>query len=183
MNEIVKRIVAGEKEAFKEIIKEYELHVYRVIYSILKHPKNTEDMMQEVFVKIYVSLPRYDGRGFKTWITRIAVNQAIDFKRQEQRMKEKLTQSIDQESFEQKATLSSQTIEDEILKRENRDYLRDYLNKVPKNYKDILVAYYIEEKSYQEIANEQNMRIKNVEVKLYRAKQWVRKRWKKEEFL
>ncbi|WP_309137989.1 sigma factor [Bacillus pseudomycoides] len=48
---------------------------------MLRHEEDAQDITQEVFVKIHASLPNYQFRGLKTWMTRIATNHAIDYKR------------------------------------------------------------------------------------------------------
>jgi DNA-directed RNA polymerase specialized sigma24 family protein len=68
----------------------------------LHHPKDAEDAAQEVFVKLYLSLPQYERQGFKTWLTRIAVNQGIDVKRRLQRK----TEDLAEEMAEQAASAS-----------------------------------------------------------------------------
>lgn len=53
---------------------------------------------------------------------------------------------------------------------------------LPARHRDILVQFYIEEKSYDQIAREQNIAVKTVESRLYRARSWIRKHWKEEEW-
>ena len=55
---------------------------------IVRNEKDAEDVTQEVFVKIYYALPKYKKQGFKTWITRIAMNHSIDLTRKQQRKQE-----------------------------------------------------------------------------------------------
>lgn len=64
-------------------------YLFRSIYSVLKDQKEAEDATQEVFIKIYTSLPKYENQGFKTWITRIAINHAIDMRRKNKEEKKR----------------------------------------------------------------------------------------------
>ncbi|MFH5187006.1 sigma-70 family RNA polymerase sigma factor [Paenibacillus sp. TAB 01] len=129
-------------------------------------------------MKIYASLPQYRHQGLKTWMTRIAVNKAIDFKRAAERKREQLSDEIEllipaDEEY---------SLEDEVLSKQQQQKIRDYLDHMPDNYREVVVAFYMEDKSYQEIAAEQGVALKTVESKLYRAKQWLRKHWKEEEW-
>ncbi|GJM73069.1 hypothetical protein HMSSN036_52850 [Paenibacillus macerans] len=73
---------------FRWLVQEYGTYIYRVTYSVLHDAKEAEDAAQETFLQIYKSLPEYRSQGLKTWMTRIAVNKAIDLKRRRDRRKE-----------------------------------------------------------------------------------------------
>jgi len=130
---------------------------------------------QEVFVRIYLSLPQYRNQGFKTWISRIAVNKSIDLKRSRMRKPEELSEATEELFLEHAA---ANEVEDVFLRKERQDRLRQKVNELPPNYRNVVVAYYIEEKSYQEIAHKEGIEIKSVESRLYRAKKWLREHWK-----
>ena len=66
----------------------YRPFIWQTIFAIVRHKKDAEDLSQEVWTRIYFSLPQYERKGLKTWMTRIAVNRAIDFKRAASRRKE-----------------------------------------------------------------------------------------------
>lgn len=154
-------------------------YLFRSIYSVLKDQKEAEDATQEVFIKIYTSLPKYENQGFKTWITRIAVNHAIDMRRKKQRRKEEMTEELESHIGGSQAD----DVELEVLKRERQKLVQKRLEEVPANYRDVIYGFYIQEKSYQEMASEQNVQVKTIETKLYRARLWIKTHWKEEEFL
>ncbi|TDF93604.1 sigma-70 family RNA polymerase sigma factor [Paenibacillus piri] len=156
----------------------YSSYLYHAVYSVLRSAKDAEDVTQEALLKIYASLPQYQYQGLKTWMTRIAVNKAIDHKRAMERKREQLTADIEDMLPED----STHTVEEEVLENQRRQQIKQYLDDIPANYREVVVAYYIEDKSYQEIAAEQGVTLKTVESKLYRAKQWIRKHWKEEEW-
>ena len=78
---------------------------------------------------------------------------------------------------------SSHNIEALLLTKEQKLLIAQKLRELPENYRDVVLAHYLEEKSYQEIALEENIEVKTVEMKLYRARKWIKKHWKEEEFL
>jgi len=145
----------------------------------LKDQKEAEDATQEVFIKIYTSLPKYENQGFKTWITRIAVNHAIDMRRKRQRRKEEMTEELESHIGGSQAD----DVELEVIKRERQKLVQQRLEEVPANYRDVIYGFYIQEKSYQEMASEQNVQVKTIETKLYRARLWIKTHWKEEDFL
>ncbi|WP_301292672.1 RNA polymerase sigma factor [Paenibacillus tyrfis] len=176
----IARIVSGDADAFRELVDKYGNYLFQAVYGVLRSTKDAEDVTQEALLKIYASLPQYRYQGLKTWLTRIAVNKAIDFKRSQDRKKEDLTD--DWEGRTPPEPLQSSPVETQVIRRERSTYVRERLDRLPENYRDVVVAFYIEEKSYQQIAEEQQVAIKTVESKLYRAKQYMRKVWKEEEW-
>jgi RNA polymerase sigma factor (sigma-70 family) len=177
-------VLAGNAYAFRSIIESYQAYLYRVVFSVLHHPKDSEDATQEAFVKIFFSLPKYQGQGFKTWITRIAVNTAIDHKRRLGSLKEQLVAT---ETFSDDVSLNEQppapeSAEDNLLRKERSRLIAHYLNDIPDNYRRIVVSFYMEEKSHLQIAKEPGIAVKTVESKLYRARSWMRRHWKEEDF-
>lgn len=142
---------------------------------MLQHPKNTEDVLQEVLIQMSDSLPDYRGQGFKTWITRITVNKAIDFKRKAYENKEEPT---DQNMAQEEWVKRGDSVEEEVLRKERNQRIRQKINELPPKFKEVVYAYYIEGKSYQEIAETFQLEYKSVESRLYRARKWIQKNWK-----
>ncbi|MCS7460027.1 sigma-70 family RNA polymerase sigma factor [Paenibacillus doosanensis] len=165
-------------QSFRFIMDKYNPYLFQVAFSVLRSTKDAEDVTQEALLKIYASLPQYKHQGFKTWITRITVNKAIDYKRALERKREQLTDEPELLLPDD----SANTVEDEVLYKQRQQRVRECLDDLPDNYRDVLVAFYIEDKSYQQIAVEQGVTLKTVESKLYRAKHWIRKHWKEEEW-
>jgi len=177
----VQRILDGDESAFRELVAAYRQYLFQTIYAVVRHPKDAEDLTQDVWTRIYFSLPQYQMKGFKTWITRIAVNRAIDFKRAASRKKEEMTAEII-DSVQGGAVHHDNHLEREVVLKETVQLVRSKLDQIPSNYQDVLMAYYLQHQSYQDIAEEQGVTVKTVESKLYRAKQWLRKNWKEEDF-
>lgn len=69
-----------------------------------------------------------------------------------------------------------------ILRNELQELVRMRLGEMPEAYRVLIKDYYIEGKSYKQIAEERHMEVKTVGIKLYRARNWMRKHWKEAEF-
>jgi RNA polymerase sigma factor (sigma-70 family) len=175
---LIEKVLSGHDHAFRLLVEKYRNDLFRVIYAVLRDQKEAEDALQEVFIKIYTSLPKYENQGFKTWITRIAVNHAIDMKRKRERRKEDVTDSMEY-AFQMN---QSESVETEVLKNERQNLVRKKLNELPENYQKVIYDFYIAEKSYQQMAEEQNVGVKTIETKLYRARTWMKKHWKEDDF-
>ncbi|WAA08844.1 sigma-70 family RNA polymerase sigma factor [Fervidibacillus albus] len=155
----------------------YRDDVYKIVYGILRNQKDAEDAAQEVFIKIYTSLPNYKNQGFKTWMTRIAVNHCIDMKRKAYRKREEITDEIPVKENGRDST------ERRVMERELKEQIHEKINDLPENYRDVVYGYYIQGKTFEELAMEQHVKKKTIEVRLYRARVWMRKHWKEDEFI
>ncbi|MBS2772046.1 sigma-70 family RNA polymerase sigma factor [Anoxybacillus rupiensis] len=171
---LIDKVQNGDEHALRMLIEKYRDYLYKTVYSIIRHEKDAEDATQEVLVRIFLSLSQYQSQGFKAWITRIAVNYAIDVKRKRERKREEALEATEPEAAE--------NVEQLVIKKAEKEQVRRRLEEIPPSYREIIYAYYIEEKSYQQIAKEQNIAVKTVETKLYRARNWLRKHWKEGDF-
>jgi RNA polymerase sigma-70 factor (ECF subfamily) len=79
---LVERLRQGEDAAYEELLKSYEDAVYNLVYRLLNQPADAPDVVQEVFVKVFRNLGQFQGKAsLKTWIYRIAVNEAYNHRR------------------------------------------------------------------------------------------------------
>lgn len=176
---LIEKAKNGNDHAFRLLVEKYRMHVFHTVFAILRNQQDAEDAAQEVFLKIYASLPQYEDQGFKTWITRIAVNHAIDMKRKKTRRQE---ESVIEFQPEFHHTGKAETAEVIVLKKEQKIFFEKRLGEIPDNYRDVIEGFYIKEKSYYELAEEQQVQVKTIETKLYRARQWMKKHWKEDDF-
>ncbi|MHA0855378.1 RNA polymerase sigma factor [Paenibacillus sp. CMAA1364] len=178
-DKVIEEILQGNSDAFRLIVDEYSKHIFYTTYSVLRDAKDAEDVAQETFIQIYKSLSQYRSQGFKSWITRIAINKAIDLKRKKTRRNENNQYSVDDmeciaSDEEDPLTLT--------IREEKHEFFNRKLQSIPDNHRAVLTAFYLEEKSYEQIAEELQVKPKTVESKLYRARDWIRKKWKEDEW-
>jgi RNA polymerase sigma-70 factor, ECF subfamily len=75
--EVVRRVVGGERELFELLLRRYNQRVYRAVRAVLRNPDDAEDVMQQAYVNAYRHLHQFEGRSsFATWLTRIALREA-----------------------------------------------------------------------------------------------------------
>ncbi|WP_227521439.1 MULTISPECIES: sigma-70 family RNA polymerase sigma factor [Bacillus] len=175
---MIREAKLGSEKAFRLLVEKYKKYLFKIVFSVLRNEKDAEDATQEAFIKIYYALPNYENQGFKTWITRIAMNHSIDTKRKQQRQKEQVTET---EHLTNLYGESDNTVPP-LIRKQEKEFLQKRIDDMPANYREVILAYYITEKSYQEIAAEQQVEVKTVETKLYRARKWMRAHWKEEDF-
>lgn len=175
---LIQKIKSGNDHAFRLLVEKYRNDLFRTIFAVLRDQKEAEDAAQEVFLKIYTSLPQYENQGFKTWITRIAVNHAIDVKRKRDRRQEDRLEAVQYDTI----GTERESVEMVVVNKEQRNLVHEKLDDLPVNYRNVIYDFYIAEKSYQQMAEEQNVQVKTIEMKLYRARSWMKKHWKEDDF-
>src|ERR1700727_2988718 len=79
---LVRRAQSGDEAAFREIVERYQSKVFSIIHGIVRQPNDVEDIAQQVFAKIYLSVRNFDFRSsLITWIYKITVNECFDYLR------------------------------------------------------------------------------------------------------
>ena len=87
--QVVERVLAGDTALYEIIMRRYNQRLYRVVISILRDSDETEDVMQDAYVRAYQHLSQFEGRAsFSTWLTRIAVHEALARLRGRKRMQQ-----------------------------------------------------------------------------------------------
>lgn len=176
---LINQVKKGNQHAFRLIVEQYQGYIFKVAFGILRNEKDAEDAAQDIFLKIYLSLPKYEHQGFKTWITRIATNHSIDMKRKAFRQREESSDTV----YQDFQVPTNESVEKQFFQEEKLDLIRSRLDELPEGYRDVVFDFYIEEKSYQEIAENYGVQIKTIEMKLYRARKWMKEKWKEDDFL
>lgn len=175
---LIERIKSGNDHAFRLLVEKYRTYIFHTVYGVLRNEKDAEDAAQEVFIKIYTSLSLYEKQGFKTWITRIAVNHAIDVKRRQVRRQEDVNVQYEERSH----APPTQSAERLVIEKERKKLIKQRLDELPNNYRAVVKGFYINEKTYKELAKEDDVQVKTIEMRLYRARQWMKKHWKEDDF-
>ncbi|WP_374705386.1 RNA polymerase sigma factor [Paenibacillus radicis (ex Gao et al. 2016)] len=178
----IKAVQNGGPAAFQSFVHAYGPYLYRTVYAVVRSPHDAEDVTQEVLLLIYRSLPECRMDGFKTWMTRIAVNRAIDWKRSKARKPEQPMEDMDWQEEDLLASNTGIAAEEAAIAREGRRQVREQVQQLPDNYREVVTAYYMENKSYEEIATDTGLERKSVESRLYRARNWIKRNWRKEDF-
>ena len=174
--QIVVKVRESDKEAFSEIIRRYEAKLTHYLRKFIRDNDELEDVLQDVFIKAYVHLQDFDvSLSFSSWVYRIAHNELVNT------LKKRKHISIPIFEFDIlfptfiKDTRTMEAHEQQSL----RVMLDQCLDKLPIQYKEILVLYFFEEFEYKEIADILHIPISTVGVRLFRAKKRLAEVYKK----
>ena len=173
---IVERVLQGEVLLFEVLMRRHNQRIYRAIRSILRDDSECEDVMQETYVRAFEHLAQFEGRArFSTWLTRIAVNEAI--KRSIARGKFDPLDSEDPEGDHQAMQAPDQKTPSPELhaaRGELSAFLEDSILALPAPYRTVLMLREIEEMSTSETAEVLAITDTNVKVRLHRAHELLR---------
>ena len=169
---IVIRVQSGDAESFAMLVERYEQKMLRYTKRFLFQMEDTEDLVQEVFLKAFVNIKSVDTtRKFSSWLYRIAHNESINALKK--RKKEPVPFFDPASIFPH--PVSKETAETEFEKQEIKTMIDISLEKLPATYREPLILYYIEELSYKEIADITRLPISTVGVRIRRAKDKLKK--------
>ncbi|MFT6865549.1 MAG: RNA polymerase sigma factor (sigma-70 family) [Cyclobacteriaceae bacterium] len=150
----------GNERAFADLLERHSDRVFTTIYVIVKDRYVAEDLMQDVFIKAIKTIKsgRYNEEGkFLPWILRIAHNLAIDQFRKDKRYPTIIME--DGSSVFNTLEFSQAPIENEFIKQDTHNLLKQYIQELPENQKEVLVMRHYMQMSFQEIAEETGVSI------------------------
>ncbi|SDX74224.1 RNA polymerase sigma factor, sigma-70 family [Tepidimicrobium xylanilyticum] len=179
--QLIKQVLAGNKAAFEKIVEKYKGYVFAIIFNFVKDHYEVESIAQEVFLQIYISLPEFKFDNFKGWISRITANKAIDWKRKKQSKFREETMEYMEAIADREKIGEYKTPEDLLIEKEHREKIRRVCKNIPSIYENVIIKYYFQEKSYEEIAEEEGITVKTVASRLYRGRNILREKWRLEE--
>lgn len=162
--EVIKLCLNESENYFSEIISRYKKLVYHVVLRMVNNIEESNDLVQEVFIKVYKNLDKYvPNFKLSTWIMRIATNHVIDYRRKKQ---------LDTVYIEitQVVQLSESSPEDMLMKKEKKKYLDDLIDSLPEMYKMPILLYHKEGMSYQEISEYINIPLSKVKNRIFRGR-------------
>ncbi|MHB1393904.1 MAG: RNA polymerase sigma factor [Clostridia bacterium] len=171
--EIVSYIVKGKTELFSVIIDRYQSKVFSTIYNYTHDHEEARDLTQEIFIKLYNNLQSYKNKAsFSTWLYRIAVNRCIDWTRKKrlQTVSTIYDNSDDEIDIYDTIADSGGGPEEALIKQENKAYIRKVVEDLPEIYKTVIILYYFEDFSPQEISDITDIPKRTIETRLYRGK-------------
>jgi len=174
--EVVARVLAGETSLFEIVMRRYNQRLYRVARSILRNDSEAEDVMQDAYVRAYEHLDQFAGKArFSTWLTRIAVNEALARQRRGNRYQE--LEPMSQSDGDPMDGFRSMALnpEQEASNSQIRRLLEEAVEKLPDVYRTVFMLRDIEEMSTTDTANALQISEENVKVRLHRARALLRK--------
>ena len=175
---IIESCLLGNTQIFSRLIDNYKNMVYNLAYRMSNSPHEAEDISQEAFMRAYQSLARFNpSYKFSTWLYQITLNIIRDkFKRKEIEYVSLDTpvETDDSEFFPQPADFTNNP-EQIITQKENIREIQQAILSLPLKYREVLVLRHLQDLSYIEIANILKLPKGTVKIRLYRAREQLKK--------
>jgi RNA polymerase sigma factor (sigma-70 family) len=167
--ESVSRVLQGDTEAFRNIVEKYQPIVLRLCRSYMKNIEEAEDAAQEIFLRAYKSLSNFKlDKKFLNWLYTIAVNHLKSRYAKIRRFEEH------KEMVRNEPVKEQQTPEELNVREELRKEIRNTIDSLPGNLKEVTVLYYLEEMDVQDITEILGISRENVKSRLFRARKKMR---------
>jgi RNA polymerase sigma-70 factor (ECF subfamily) len=165
---IAGRVAAGEKELFRYLVIRHQKAVYSMGRSFFHNKEDASDFVQEVFLKVYRSLPHFEGRSrFSTWLYTIAYNTAVNgiTRRREYQSLAETDEAVDRD-----------TPERSLVRNAARNAVLTAVEELPDRYRVCVDMYFFYERSYQEIGAITGFPVNTIKSHVFRAKKLLRER-------
>jgi RNA polymerase sigma-70 factor, ECF subfamily len=170
---------ANESE-FEKIYDNFQPKILRYLTHFISESE-AEDLTQETFVKVNQTLENFRGESkLSTWIYRIATNTALDRLRSpsfQRTAQVSLSEHLDESEIADKAICAEEEkplVEQQLIREEMNDCIRGYIEKLPENYRTVLVLSELEEFKNNEIAEILGITLNTVKIRLHRAREMLK---------
>jgi RNA polymerase sigma-70 factor (ECF subfamily) len=143
----------GSDEAFSELVGFYLKPVFNFVYRMSGNAKDAEDITQEVFIKLWKNLKKYEsGKNFKAWLFSIARNTAIDRLRKRKNINFSEFENEDSENYLIDSIVDAEPWPDElVIKAENFKMIEEFVDKLSVAYKEVIILRYKNQFTFEEI--------------------------------
>lgn len=167
LNGLIKDIKLNKDKVFEDIVEEYSNSIIRICYLQTGNLNESEDLAQEVFLKIYKNLDKFKGNSsIYTWIYKITINTCFSYlKKNGKIVKEELDSKIPNGEF----------TEEIVLNKYYREEIRWWLFNTPTDYRVPLYMFYFEDMKISQIAEVLECNENTVKTRLRRGKEFIKK--------
>ena len=179
--ELIQAVRKGDAEAFEVLLNRHQERVLRLVLSILKDPMDTEEVVQDVFLRALDKIESFRGdSSFATWIHRIAVNAALMRKRRDRAGTEVPLDEV-MPAFDDEGQIAGQVVDwseqatDPVLEQEGREVIRAAVDRLDSKYQTVFLLRDVEGFSTEETAHILGLGMPAVKSRLHRARLYLRK--------
>ena len=175
--DVVSRAAAGDHAAFEWVMRQHNRRLFRIVRSILKNDADAEEALQEAYITAYRALKHFRGDSqVSTWLTRIAINEALGRLRRQKTERVVIPFSSDNEEATDalraiRAEESATSPEEDTLRAEMRTLLERKIDELPMAFRTVFIMRELEEMSVEETAQCLDIPAATVRSRLFRAKE------------
>jgi len=176
--QLVRTVLDGDRERFAEIVERYQTRLVNYLFRLVRNLDDAHDLAQEVFVRVYQALDRFDPKyRFSTWLFRVAQNAAIDQIRRRRFRMVPIGVHEDEHGEQHRGVelTDEEPLADQKVAGAERDAaVRAAIDNLPWEYRELILLRHYGELAYDEIAETKGMPLGTVKNKLFRARQMLK---------
>jgi RNA polymerase sigma-70 factor (ECF subfamily) len=179
---LIERCLKGDEKAFEELLRKYRSSVFSICLRMVRNSTTAEDIAQEVFIKVFSALNRYDpAYPFSSWLNRITSNLCIDYIRRGKERTVSLDQPVGGDDADLLMQLPAGTAgpDREMESKEMMTMLEEALGKLPEHYRIIVILRHQEQLSYEEISDTLGIPLGTVKARIHRARNIIMEYFRK----
>lgn len=166
---LAKMVTKGNSAAFDTLFARHSDAIYAMLLKFTGNSDDVDDLIQEAFMKAYLKIGLYDPKyDFGAWIYTIARNTFVDFSRS--RKSNALNPQNLSPEIDNTAQSSSPTPEDYIINAQQRAQIERYISMLPEDYRQLFELRFLDEYSYEEIAEKLDMKLGTVKTRIFRVR-------------
>jgi RNA polymerase sigma factor (sigma-70 family) len=171
--EIIRRVLAGEKRAFGELVDRHKDKAMALAFRMLKNREEAEEALQDAFVRAFNALPRFEWKAsFSTWLYRILYNVCITYLDKRSRV---VHVSVNDEEGDVLDVPVEESAPDGLYEfREIQVAVTEEIEKLPETYAGILTLFLVNDQSYEQIVEVTGLSLATVKVRLFRGRLLLR---------
>ena len=177
-SKFIQAALKGNDAAYKKLMKKYHDAIYNFIYRMIHDKHQVEDLTQEAFIKAFQSLASFNEEyAFSTWLYKIATNNCIDYIRKRKLQTYSIDKPIEAKDSDYAFELPDDSYEadKEMISNQRAKMLNEAIAKLPEKYHKVIRLRHVDEKSYEEIAEQLKLPIGTVKAHIFRAREMLYK--------
>jgi len=177
-DELIERLKKGQEEAYRILVREYQPRLYSLAYGVTLDREESLDILQEVFIKVYTNIKRFEGKSLLfTWLRRITINESLNWKRRAKRRFRWKHQAFETGGIDGGPEPGTEESGPEAMyqKKELEKLLNNGLNLLPEDARAIFILRELEGLSYDEIAGQLNLKKGTVSSRIFYARLRLKK--------
>ena len=175
---IIDRVIAGDVEAFSAIIEKYQNMVFRYVYSQFNNYDEAMDITQDVFIMVIEALPGFRKESkFSTWLYSIMVNYCKNHRKKMSRYSSVPLNIVrDDNEYDLQIPDERENPEEQVIKEESLRIVKEEIQNLPDDFREILVMRDVQGMSYNEISDILDIGLSNVKVRIHRGRELLKNR-------
>jgi RNA polymerase sigma-70 factor (ECF subfamily) len=176
-SELLERARRGDSAAFSTLIRRHDRYLYRVARSVVRDDDEAEDVVQQTYLRAFTKIGEFRGHAnLRTWLTRIALNDALRRKRRQRSLVEleKIDTAEERSRSQVLSALSNVTPEGEAARSQMRQLLERAIDDLPPAFRTVFVMRDVEEASVEETASVLGIKPETVRTRHHRARMMLR---------